>query len=425
MTHHPIFRTVAIAALAMAAWASNVDCALAWENWPQFRGPTGQGHSGAEQLPTRWDRETNIAWKQPIDGEGWSSPVVVDGRIYLTTAVPVEGESGDYSLRAICLNGTDGKEIWNAEIFRQRGDTSPGIHSKNSHASPTPIIDQGELFVHFGHQGTACLKLDGTVKWKSNEISYRPVHGNGGSPALVGDLLVFSTDGAREQKLNALHRETGKLVWQTRRGIERPKKFAFCTPLVIEVDGKKQIISPGAGMVGAYNPDDGKEIWRVEYDGYSVVPRPVYGHGLIYISTGFDSPSALAIRPTGTGNVTETHVSWTLKRGAPHSPSMLLVGDELFLVSDRGVASCVDAKSGELHWQERFGGKFSASPIYAGGNIYFLDEEGKCTMMAAAKQPRQLTTSELKERTLASPAVIDNALLIRTERSLYRIETTR
>ncbi len=391
-------------------------------DWPEFRGPTGQGQAAARNLPTEWGPEKNVAWQVSIPGEGWSSPVTHAGRIYLTSAVPSVDAGGDYSLRAMCLDGESGRTLWDSEVFLQDGDNSPGIHSKNSHASPTPIVRDEKLYVHFGHQGTACLDLDGNPIWKNRDLKYPPVHGSGGSPATHGDLLIFSTDGAKEQKVNALNRHTGELVWQTKRDIERPKKFAFSTPLVIDVNGHPQVVSPGAGMVGGYDAATGKEIWRVDYDGYSVIPRPVFGHGLVFLSTGFDSPKVLAIRPDGTGNVTDTHVAWELKRGAPHSPSLLLVGDELYMISDGGVATCVDAKTGDIHWQERLGGRYSASPLYADGKIYFQSEDGVGIVIAAGKEFNQLARNDLKERTLASYAVIDEALLIRSDKHLYRIE---
>jgi len=393
------------------------------ENWPEFRGPNGQGHSIATRLPVEWGPEKNVGWKTAVPGNGWSSPVVQDGRIYLTTAVPVDGKRGDQSLRVLALDGETGNVIWNREVFHQDGDASPRIHDKNSHASATPIVWEGRIYAHFGHQGVACLDLDGNAIWTSREVEYRPVHGNGGSPVVFKNLLIFSSDGAREQKLNALDRHMGELVWQTRRGVDRRKKFSFSTPLIISVDGQPQVVSPGSGMVGGYDPANGKEVWRVEYDGYSVVPRPVYGHGLVFISTGYDSASVLAIRPTGKGNVTETHVAWRLRRGAPHSPSMLLVGDELYMISDRGVATCVDAMTGQIHWQERLGGRYSASPIYADGKIYAFSEEGEAVVFAAARQYRELARNDLKERTLASAAVVGNALLIRTANHLYCIES--
>jgi outer membrane protein assembly factor BamB len=399
-------------------------CEVSAEDWPQFRGPDGQGHSSATGLPVRWSLTENVVWKAPIPGVAWSSPVFHEGRIYLTTAVPLDAESenSDQSLRALCVDARMGEVLWNAEVFLQADETAPKIHSKNSHASPTPIVADGRVYLHFGHQGTACLDLDGKVVWKNSDIKYRPVHGNGGSPSLVDGLLIFSCDGADKQIIVALDAASGRVVWQTERPTEAVKKFSFSTPLAIAVGGRQQIISPGSDMVCALDAKTGEEIWRCRYQGYSVIPRPVYGHGLLFISTGYDSPEVMAIRPDGEGDVTETHVAWRLSKGAPHTPSLLLVGDELYMISDRGIASCLDAKTGEPHWQERIGGNFSASPLYADGHIYLQSEQGTGIVIAAGKKFEEIARNELDERTLASYAVADGALLIRTESQLYRVQ---
>jgi outer membrane protein assembly factor BamB len=389
------------------------------QDWPEFRGPTGQGLAQVDSLPTEWSKTKN-SWKKEIPGSGWSSPIIAGGRIYLTTAAPIE-KSKDLSLRALCLDAATGKVLWDKQIFRENARTTPKIHGKNSHASPTPIVTDNRLYVHFGHEGTACLDLQGNVKWTYRD-PYPPVHGAGGSPVLVDGRLVFSTDGARERFVVALEADTGKLAWRTKRSGKPVKNFSFSTPLVITVDGKKQIISPSSDMVGAYDPKTGNEIWRVEYSGYSVIPRPVYGHGLLFLSTGYDSPTFLAIRPGGSGDVTKTNVEWTMKKGAPNTPSPLLVGEELYLVSDHGLATCLDAKTGTVHWSKRLGGNgYSASPIAAAGNVYFLSENGVGTVVKASKTFEQVARNELGERTLASYAVADGALFIRTAKNLYRI----
>jgi outer membrane protein assembly factor BamB len=393
------------------------------EDWPEFRGPTGQGLVRQGGLPTTWGPTSNIVWKQPIPGNGWSSPVVVAGRVYLTASVPVENSSTrDQSLRALCLDAKTGQVVWDEEVFRENGTTAPPIHSKNSHASPTPLVHDGRLYVHFGHQGTACLDLAGKVLWRNGDLRYAPVHGNGGSPILVGDALVFSTDGTDKQLLVALDRATGKVLWKTDRKNNADRPFSFSTPLLITVQGRQQIISPASAMVGAYDPRTGQEIWRVRYDGYSVIPRPVFGHGLVFLSTGYNTPNLLAIRPDGHGDVTRTHVAWTLRRNAPHTPSPLLVGDDLYLVSDGGIASCLDARTGRVYWQERLGGAFSASPVHAGGRVYFQSEDGVGTVLKAGRRFERVARNALEERTLASYAAVDGALFLRTAKHLYRIE---
>jgi outer membrane protein assembly factor BamB len=392
------------------------------DDWPQFRGPTGQGVARESKLPLEWGPQRNVVWKQAIPGLGWSSPVVVGRRIYLTTAVPGAGNGGGPSLRALCLDARTGKELWNVEVLAP-GPGVPRGHVKNSQASPTPIFDDGRLYVHFGHMGSACLDADGKVLWTQTELKYNPVHGNGGSPVLVDGKLVFACDGGDQQFVVALDRGTGKVVWKSDRKCTAFKPFSFCTPLVITVAGKKQVVLPGAEAVRAYEPADGKEIWRVRYQGYSVVPRPVFGHGLVFVCTGYDPPaSLLAIRADGHGDVTDTHVAWSVKKAVPLTPSPLLDGDELYTISDNGFATCRDAKTGKVHWSKRLDGQFSASPLLAGGRLYLQSEGGKTFVLKTGTTFKELGRSDLGERSLASCAVADGALFLRTEEALYRIE---
>jgi outer membrane protein assembly factor BamB len=392
--------------------------AASGQDWPQFRGPDGQGHAAVKSVPLRWSPEAaNVRWKVPIEGLGWSSPVVSGGRVWVTTAT-----EGGKSFRAVALDAASGKTLRDVEVFRR--DAPLGIHKKNSHASPTPVVEDGRVYVHFGTYGTACLaEEDGKVLW-TQQLRYEHVHGPGGSPVLVGDSLFVHCDGASEPFLAALDAATGRVRWKAVRPENAyPKKFAFATPLPVEVGGATQLVSPAAGGVTAYEPKTGRAIWHVKYvGGYSVVPRPVAGHGLVFLSTGFDRPTLLAIRPDGTGDVTATHVAWTLDRGAPLSPSPLLVGDELYVVSDSGIATCLDARTGKVHWQERLGGAFSASPIHAAGRIYFQDEQGATTVIQPGTAFAKLARNEVKGRTFASLAAVEGALFLRTETHLFRID---
>jgi outer membrane protein assembly factor BamB len=400
--------------MPVLAFLVSLSVQAAGQDWPEFRGPTGQGHSPERDLPLEWSESQNIVWKTAVAGRGWSSPVVAGGRIWLTTAT---NERGAASLRALAFDIESGREVVNAEVFRIGGARLTNV--KNSHASPTPIIDGDRVFVHFGALGTAALTTSGEIVWKTR-LPYESQHGNGGSPALHGDLLIISCDGSDTAFVIALDKKTGKTRWKTDR--RYPADQAYSTPLVIRVGDRDQVVSVGAYRAAAYDPQTGKEVWRVRYDdGFSNVPRPVAGHGLVYIATGFQQPSLLAVRPDGMGDITRTHVAWSLQRGAPLTPSPLIVGDELYIVSDIGVASCVDARTGQTHWQQRLGGNYSASPVFADGRIYFQSEEGLTTAIGPGKVFRKLATSQLDGAMLASMAVSGGSIFIRTDSHLYRI----
>jgi outer membrane protein assembly factor BamB len=389
--------------------------------WYQFRGPLGNGEAGSARLPVRWDQTAGVVWRREIAGKGWSSPVISNGRIYVTTAV-AQGNNGDQSLRAVCLEAATGQVVWDVEVFHQDGSRAPRIHPKNSHASPTPLVDGEQVFVHFGHMGTACLDArTGRRLWAQQSLRYQPVHGNGGSPLLVDSLLIFCIDGADVQQVVALERHSGAIAWRTPRHAQAKKPFSFCTPTLISVQGRWQVICPGSNVVMALDPASGKEIWRVRYDGYSVVPRPVYAHGLVYLSSGYDVAVLYAIRPDGRGDVTNTHVVWVARKGIPRNASPLVVGEHLYLAADDGLISCLNAKTGQLLWSERAGHAFSASPIHAAGRLYFFDEDGTTIVIKPGDSYEELARNRLPERILASPAVDGDALIVRTEKALYRI----
>jgi outer membrane protein assembly factor BamB len=400
------------------------------EDWPEFRGPSRQGQSSVVGLPTEWNTTfgKNIIWKAPIPGVGWSSPIAVGEKIYLTTALAIgdmEKPIVDRSLRALCLSSIDGKVLWDKEVFPQTAATAPNIHKKNSHASPTAIFENDHLYVHFGHQGTACLNaLDGAIVWSTREFAYKPVHGNGGSPVIEGDLLIFNADAEADPAVIALDKTNGKQRWKFARVSDAKRKFSFSTPLLIDVNGKRQLITAGSGVVNALDPVTGTEIWKVLYDqGYSVVPRPIYAHGMVFIATGYDKPTVLAIRADGSGDVTSTHVAWKLEKYAPHNPSMVVVGNELYLVADNGLLSCLDVKTGTAHYQERCTGPISASILFADNKLYLQDEKGLGIIVQPGKTFKVIAKNDLAERSLASYGVIGDDLLIRTEQNLWRVGT--
>lgn len=392
------------------------------EDWPQFLGPKGDGHYSGAKLPTEWGVDKNVAWKTPLPGKGWSSPIIVKGKIYLTTAVAAA--NGDQSLRAICLDQQSGSVLWDHEIFKQAAATAPKIHAKNSHASPTPVSNGELIFVHFGHSGTAALDKDGKVVWQRTGIYSKPVHGNGGSPILVGKTLVFSCDAADKQIVIALDQLTGKTVWETPRNNNAKMAFSFATPHVTELNGKPVILSSGSDIMAAYNPDDGKEIWRTKFVGWSLIQKPTVGHGMVYYSTGYMTPVLHAVKLNSKGDVTD-QIVWTVKKSAPNTPSLLLVGNELYMLADSGMLTCLDAKTGEVIYAERMKGQYSASMLYADGNIYMTSELGSGSVVKAGREFKLLGEYDLKEKTFASPVGVDGELFIRTESQLYKFVNSK
>ena len=418
--YHALMRQAAATFLVLLTWCGT---SAKGQDWPQFRGPTGQGHAEARGLPLQWSETQNVKWKVPIDGRGWSSPVVAQGRVWLTTSVEMPASGRDragLSLRALAFDAATGKRVVDVEVFRLT--SLRPLNEKNSFASPTPILDGDRVYVHFGADGTAALSTAGEVLWKAR-YNYDSQHGGGGSPVLYNDLLIFNCDGNDyEAFVVALDVKTGKERWKQNR--RKPAAQAYTTPLVINVNGRDQLISVGAYRAAAYDPATGRELWRVGYkDGFSNVPRPVFGKGLVFIATGFYEPTILAVRADGEGDVTRSHVAWTLSRGAPYTPSPILVGDELYVTSDTGVLTVVDAVSGTVLYQARLGGNYSASPVLAEGRIYFQSEEGVTTVIAPGKAFNRLAVNRLDGGMLASMAPSNGTIYIRTDSHLYRISS--
>lgn len=384
---------------------------FSFDDWPEFRGPSGQGHSAERGLPVTWSETSHVKWKTPLPGKGWSSPAIQGDRIWLTTAT-----EGGKSLRVLCVERNTGALLHDIEVFRLKATAH--AHQKNSQASPTPVLEGDKVYVHFGALGTACLTNEGALVWKTTLAYDNGQHGNGGSPVLYDDLLIVSCDGQSEQYVVALDKLTGKQRWKKYRSAGAQ---AYSTPLIVRLPTGDQLISPGAFRAIAYEPRTGKELWYVTYgDGFSNVPRPVYSNGLVYLCSGFMQPILLAVKVDGRGDVTKSHVVWTLKRGVSLTPSPLIVGEELYVISDNGIASCLDAKTGTLHWQTRLGGNHSASPLFADGRIYFQSEEGETTVIAPGREFKTLAKNQVDGQTLASLAVSGGAIFLRSESHLYR-----
>ena len=387
-------------------------------DWPQFRGPGGQGHSSAKDLALTWSETENVKWKHAIEGSGWSSPVIRNNQIWLTSA----SEKGK-SLVVLCLDRATGRLLHRIAPFSTV--TPVGLHPKNSYASPTPILEGNRVYVHFGPYGTACLGTNGMVVWKTR-LPHKTLYGPSSSPVLLDDLLIVQCHGTDLRFVTALDKATGQTRWTRTHEACSPKlerHNSESTPLVIQTTAGRQLICNVAGHVLAYEPLTGKSLWSVrQQENYAQVPRPVFGHDLVFTAGGYFSPVVFAIRPNGTGDITESHVVWSVRKAVPNNPSPLLVGDELYMVSDKGIASCLDARTGTLRWRERLGGNFSASPVFADGRIYFPSEEGVTTVIAPGHRFRKLATNKLDGRIMASLAISGTAIYLRTQRHLYRIE---
>ena len=395
-------------------------------DWPQFRGPDGQGHSEAKGIPIEWSETKNVAWKKPVPGEGWSSPVIAAGQIWMTSA-----HHGGKSLHAVGLDLKTGRLLYDVEVLTTQ-DTGPK-HRLNGFASPTPVLDGERIYVHFGPRGTVCLDTAGRILWRNTEFKYNVIQGAASSPILHRDLLILTCDGIDHQFLVALDKRTGKVKWkQPRAHLEaaakkRPiAKMAYSTPLIQPINGVPQLVCSGADHVAAYNPKTGHEIWWMPYDGFSIVGRPSYGNDLFYIvgSIRQDHFCVFAVKP-GKGKLRDDQRVWQFSTGIGHVPSPLLVGKEIFAVHDGGVAACIDALTGKELWRERLGGNHDASPIEIRGRIYFVNREGKTTILAAGRKHKVLATNQLKGTFKASPAVADGALFLRSDTHLYRIESSR
>jgi outer membrane protein assembly factor BamB len=362
-----------------------------------------------------------------IPGLGWSSPAVAGEKIWLTTAT----EEG-HSLRAIAVERASGKILHDVEVFHLEDPGS--IHTNNSHASPTPVVEGDRVYVHYGAHGTGCLSTDGELLWTTRELKYNHQHGPGGSPVVWRDLLIINCDGTDVQYVVALDKHSGQIRWKRdrahisteRKNGELPVPMAYCTPLLVEIDGRTQFVSLGSDAIVGHDPATGDEFWHFTFSGYSNVSRPVMAHGMLFFSTGFGAPKFHGIKAGGQGDVTETNAVWMEKKGSavPLDVSPLVVDDELYTISDAGLATCYDARTGKVHWLMRLGKRFWASPVYADGKIFCLDDSGKTTVLKPGPEFAKLAENQLEGNTQASLAIVDRAIFLRTDKHLYRIEET-
>lgn len=379
------------------------------DDWPEFRGPFGNGHAAAKDakpagLPLHWSETENVRWKTPIPHRGWSTPVVLGEQVWLTTATE---EGNDFF--ALCLDAETGQVRFQEKLFHA-DKPEPLSNSVNCYASPSPAIEPGRVYLHFGSYGTACLDT-ATHKtvWQRTDLPCRHYRGPGSSPIVFEDLLILSMDGVDVQYLVALDKKTGRTVWKTDRTTAwddlgpdgKPKtegdfRKGFSTPLVIDVQGKPMLISAGSKAIYGYDPRTGRECWKIFHGSHTSASRPVLGQGLVMFATGMGKPELWAVRPDGQGEATRSHVAWKdSSKAVSKMPSPVVVDDLVYMVSDGGVISCVEIASGRELWQQRVGGHFAASPIYADGRVYFPSQDGKTTVIRPGRTCKVLATNTL------------------------------
>jgi len=397
--------------------------AFAGANWPDWRGPSTDGHTDATALPLRWSETENVAWKTPIHDLGHSTPVIWAGQIWLTSAK----EDGT-ELYALAFELASGEPIHDVTVFQVAEPQR--INPHNTYATPSPTIEAGRVYVHYGSLGTAAIDTaSGEVLWRRDDLPCEHMQGPASSPIVFEDLVIVHLEGTEKPYIVGLNKNTGETVWRYERpadlyeGVRGVWVKSYQTPILVEVDGETQMLSNGALMVTGHNPRTGEEIWRARYRDDSTISRIVTGHGLYFVNTG-GSPGKTelwAIRPGGTGDVTDSHVVWKVTEDTPHESSPVVVGDWVFAASDQGVLQCLEATTGRLVWSERLPGKYSASLLSAGERIYLSNKKGRTTVIAAAPEYRELAVNELGGELWSSPAVSGNRLVLRTKTHLYCI----
>jgi outer membrane protein assembly factor BamB len=428
---------ITLFAVLLLAALSSAGAPAAATDWPEFRGPQGDGHAVVRAdkqpagLPLTWSDTENVRWKTEIPLRGLSTPVVLGGQVWLTTATP-----DGHDFFALCLDAATGQIVFNERLFHS-DEPEPLGNAVNSYATPSPAIEPGRVYIHFGSYGTACLDTaTRKIIWSRQDLRCRHFRGPSSSPIIFENLLVLTFDGVDVQYLIALDKQTGKTVWKTDRSVawndenvpgklakEGDLRKAHSTPLIVTVAGRPHLLTAGAKAAYGYDPRTGGELWRVQYNAWSASARPVYRDGLAFLNTGFGGQTELwAVRVDGRGDVTDTHVAWKTGKIGAKTPSPILVDDLLYVTSDDGLLTCFEAATGREVWRERLGGNFAASPVYADGRLYFCNQQGKTTVLTPGRTFAVAATNTLPSGCMASPAVADRALFLRTKTHFYRLE---
>ncbi|MGA2544365.1 MAG: PQQ-binding-like beta-propeller repeat protein [Verrucomicrobiota bacterium] len=417
-----------------AAGLFSLICGLqaASTDWPEFRGPTGDGQASAIGLPLRWSETNNVRWKTEIPLRGWSTPVVMGGQVWMTSAT-VDG----HDFHAICVDAETGRIIYNEEVFHCDNPEPLGNGAAmNCYATPSPAIEPGRVYVHFGSYGTACLDTaTGKVIWQRDDLPCRHYRGPSSSLVLYSNLLILTLDGVDKQYHAALDKLTGRTIWKTDRSVawndenstdrmvrDGDRRKAHSTPLIVTAAGKLQMLSVGAKAAYSYDPLTGKELWKVQFNDWSGAPRPIFDHGLAIIVTGLANTELWAVKPDGWGDVTSSNVVWKLKSHVGKYASPIAVDGLIYTAADESFVTCLEAATGQPVWTERIGGSFDASPIYADGRLYFFNQQGVATVLKPGRTCEILATNSLDDGFMASPAVSGKSLFLRAKTHLYRVE---
>ena len=422
--------------LTLALCTSGVSLTRA--DWPAFRGPWSDGHISAPGnskpvgLPLHWSETNNVRWKTEIPHRGWSTPVILGGQVWLTTAT-----QDGHDFFAICVDAQTGKIRFNEKVFHSDNPEPLGNGaSMNCYATPSSFIEPGRVYVHFGSFGTACLDTQtGKVRWERTDLHCRHYRGPSSSLASFENLLILTFDGADLQYHVALDKQTGKTVWETKRSAiwndenvpgqmakDGDLRKAHSTPLIVTVAGKPQMISAGAKAAYGYDPRTGREIWRVDHADYSVAPMPLYQDGVAFIVTGLNKKEMWAVKTDGQGDVTDTKIAWKANTHVGKYASPLLVDGLIYMAAEENYVTCLEAATGQVVWSERVGGKFAASPVYGDGRLYFFDQKGTTTVLKPGRTFEVLATNTLADGFMASPAADGKAFFLRTRTNLYRVE---
>lgn len=395
------------------------------ENWPEYRGPSLDSHSTAIGLPLEWSESKNVRWKTAIPGLAWSSPVVWGKQLWLTTA----DEKG-HEQSVLCLDKSTGKVLFQQRLFLNERPQPISVDA-NTYASPSPVIEEGRVYLHFGTFGTTCLDTRSfKTLWTRRDLHCEHSVGPGSSPFLYKDRLILTFDGMDVQYLVALDTKTGKTLWNTPRGTDfgnagGEQRKAFTTPYPLVRKGQTELVSVSARAACGYDPDSGKELWRISHPGYSNASRPLLADGLLLINTGFNTPELWALRvDRPTGPTPEDRV-WRSNRGIPAMSSPTVVEGLLYFLSDSEFVTCLELASGKEVWRERIGGKHYASPLFAEGRLYLFSENGKTRVIKPGRAFTLLAENTLESGLHASPAVSGRSLFVRTLRHVYCLETRR